>query len=94
MENDSSTTKQVLSMLLKIPNHMTRKSMLNKLYGTACANDLDRIINRLSQSDVIVGVDQPDGRLDFAHSGRSSVLGSEVPLPLRRHDQLDAWDLF
>ena len=46
MENDSSTTKQVLSMLLKIPNHMTRKSMLNKLYGTACANDLDRIINR------------------------------------------------
>ncbi|MGO9269351.1 MAG: hypothetical protein ACLQOO_03670 [Terriglobia bacterium] len=74
MENDSSTTKQVLSMLLKIPNHMTRKSMLNKLYGTACANDLDRIINRLSQSDVIVGVDQPDGQTAYKLTDRVTEL--------------------
>ena len=45
----------------------------------------------LSHDPALKGV--PQG-LGAAHSGRAGVLGSEVPLPLRRHHQLDARDVF
>ena len=40
------------------------------------------------------GAQGSSGRLGAAHSRCAGVFGSEVPLPLRRHHQLDARDVF